>query len=324
MAALDPEGRVVVANAALVRAVGDAPAGTEFASLLRPEDRPGWREAWARLGTGARVSVTARGAGREVVFAWTLQQSAADQAVFVVGQPAEVQQRGAIHLEVLRSVVANLPLVLFAVDTRGEVVLLEGQGLAAIGLTPLEVQSGGRARRSRCSAGSPRCATGSAGRSPGRRCAGCSSSSTATSRRGRRRCSDEQGRMHGAIGLASDVTENGHVGATPARPQREAGDGARRGDRGQQGQERLPGQHEPRAAHAAQRDHRLQRDRDRRAARAGRADRRGELASSCAPTSARSTSAGRTCWGSSATSSTCRRSRRGGWSCTSRRSRCSR
>jgi signal transduction histidine kinase/DNA-binding response OmpR family regulator len=205
MAALDPEGRVVVANAALVRAVGDAPAGTEFASLLRPEDRPGWREAWARLGTGARVSVTARGAGREVVFAWTLQQSAADQAVFVVGQPAEVQQRGAIHLEVLRSVVANLPLVLFAVDTRGEVVLLEGQGLAAIGLTPLEVH--GARSAFEVFRGLPPLCDGIRRALAGAALRGVFEFLDRHFETWTAPLHDEQGRLHGAIGLASDVTE---------------------------------------------------------------------------------------------------------------------
>ena len=206
MAVLDLEGRVVAVNAALVLAVGDAPAGSDFSSLLRPEDRPAWREAWARLGTGARVSVTARGASCELAFAWTLQQVAADQAVYVVGQPQEVQQRGAaIHLEVLRSVVANLPLVLFAADTRGEVVLLEGQGLAAIGLTPLEAN--GARSAFEVFRGIPPLCDGIRRALAGAALRGVFEFLDRHFETWTAPLHDEQGRLHGAIGLASDVTE---------------------------------------------------------------------------------------------------------------------
>jgi signal transduction histidine kinase/CheY-like chemotaxis protein len=149
--------------------------------------------------------VTARGAGREVAFAWTLQQSAADQAVYVVGQPAEVQQRGAIHLEVLRSVVANLPLVLFAVDTRGEVVLLEGQGLAAIGLTPLEVH--GARSAFEVFRGLPPLCDGIRRALAGAALRGVFEFLDRHFETWTAPLHDEQGRLHGAIGLASDVTE---------------------------------------------------------------------------------------------------------------------
>jgi hypothetical protein len=125
MVALDLEGLVLAANTALVQALNGEPAeGTALESLLRPEDRPAWRETWARLGPDTQVSVTARLKARESAMVWTLQRSDVEQAVYAVGRPAPVEaqiqrQRGAIHLEVLRSVVANVPLVLFAVDTRG-------------------------------------------------------------------------------------------------------------------------------------------------------------------------------------------------------------
>ncbi len=206
MAVLDLEGRVVAVNAALVQALGDAPAGSEFSSLLRPEDRPAWREAWARLGTGARVSVAARGASCEQAFAWTLQQAAADQAVYVVGQPQESQQRGAaIHLEVLRSVVANLPLVLFAADTRGEVMLLEGQGLAAIGLTPLEAN--GTRSAFEVFRGIPPLCDGIRRALAGAALRGVFEFLDRHFETWTAPLHDEQGRLHGAIGLASDVTE---------------------------------------------------------------------------------------------------------------------
>jgi signal transduction histidine kinase/DNA-binding response OmpR family regulator len=149
MAALDLAGRVLAANAALGQALGAAPAdGDEFESWLRPEDRPVWREMWARLGPDARVSVTARAKAGEASLVWTLQRSDAEGAVYVVGRAApadaQIHQNGGLHLEVLLRAVGNLPLVLFAVDTRGQVVLLAGQGLAAMGLEPLSARDGQR------------------------------------------------------------------------------------------------------------------------------------------------------------------------------------
>src|SRR5690606_29305162 len=52
--------------------------------------------------------------------------------VCLVGRPAEDPR--ALQGEVLRSVVANVPIVLFAVDGHGALLLLEGRGLAALGL----------------------------------------------------------------------------------------------------------------------------------------------------------------------------------------------
>ena len=83
------------------------------------------------------------------------------------------------------------------------------------------------------------------------------------------------------------------------------------GGAGQPHQERVPRQHEPRAAHAAERHHRLQRD---AAGGGGRTPARRTRS----PTSRRSTPRASTCSPSSTTSSTCRRSRPGRWSCTSR------
>jgi signal transduction histidine kinase/DNA-binding response OmpR family regulator len=142
MAALDLAGEVIVVNAAWRQALGAEPTpGTPAEDLLRPEDRPAFRETWARLGPDAQVSLTARAKGGDVAYVWSLRRCDAEQAVYLAGRPAPVeaqmlQQRSALHLEVLRSVVANVPVVLFAVDTKGQLVLLEGRGLAAIGLEP--------------------------------------------------------------------------------------------------------------------------------------------------------------------------------------------
>jgi signal transduction histidine kinase/DNA-binding response OmpR family regulator len=148
MAVLDLEGHLRVLNAAWRQALGSEPEdGCAAESLLRPEDRAAWRDAWARLGPDAQLSVTARlhsgsaagSIGSDAPMLWTLRRSDAEQVVYVAGRlaPVEAQvQRSAVHLEVLRSVVANVPLVLFAVDTRGQIILLEGRGLAAVGLEP--------------------------------------------------------------------------------------------------------------------------------------------------------------------------------------------
>ncbi len=144
MAALDLEGKVLLVNAALCQALGAEPAvGTAAEELLFPADREAWRECWARLGPDAQVSVTARLHDGESALMWSLRRSDAEQAVYVAGRAARVDvdlQRSAVHLEVLRSVVANLPLVLFAVDTRGHIILLEGRGLAAVGLQPYNLE----------------------------------------------------------------------------------------------------------------------------------------------------------------------------------------
>jgi len=214
MAALDREGRVLVVNAALEQAAGEAPEGVAFETLLRADDLPAWREAWGQLGSGGRVGVTARTADGAAL-AWTLQASGAEGAVYVVGRaaPPAVRSPGEIHLEVLRSVMANLPLVLFAVDTHGEVLLLEGQGLAALGLQPL-----GGATSPSPSATGPRSAF-EVLRAVPPLCEGIRRALAGAAQRGVfEHCERHfetwtapllgpQGRPHGAIGLASDVTD---------------------------------------------------------------------------------------------------------------------
>jgi signal transduction histidine kinase/CheY-like chemotaxis protein len=205
MAALDREGRVVAVNAALVQAAGEAAEGAAFETLLRADDLPAWRDAWGRLGSGGRAWVTARVAGGAAL-AWTLQASEVEGAVYVVGRPAPARSPGEIHLEVLRSVIANLPLVLFAVDTQGEVLLLEGQGLAAIGLQPLDCAAGPRSAFEVFRAVPPLCE-------------GIRRALAGAAQRGVFEYLERhfetwtaplvgpQGHPHGAIGLASDVTD---------------------------------------------------------------------------------------------------------------------
>ena len=205
MAALDREGRVVAVNAALVQSAGEAAEGAAFETLLRTDDLPAWRDAWGRLGPGGRVSVTARVLDGAALV-WTLQACAAEGAVYVVGRPAAARSPGEIHLEVLRSVIANLPLVLFAVDTQGEVQLLEGQGLAAIGLQPLDCAAGPRSAFEVFRAVPPLCE-------------GIRRALAGAAQRGVFEYLERHfetwtapllgppGRPHGAIGLASDVTD---------------------------------------------------------------------------------------------------------------------
>jgi signal transduction histidine kinase/DNA-binding response OmpR family regulator len=207
MAALDLEGAVLVGNEALASLLGvDRCEGATLESALHREDRAAWREAWSRLGSHAKVSVTARVGDGEV--AWALQRSDEEGAVYVVGRAAPTQvprQGGALRLEVLRSVVANVPMVLFAVDTRGHAVLLEGQGLATLGLQPLgegvtrSVFEIFRSIPALCD-GVRRALVGAALRGVFEHNDRHFETWTAP-------LTDERGQVHGVIGLANDVTD---------------------------------------------------------------------------------------------------------------------
>jgi signal transduction histidine kinase/DNA-binding response OmpR family regulator len=216
MAALDLEGKVLLVNAALRQALGGEPAvGTAAEELLRPADREAWRECWARLGPDAQVSVTARLHDGDAALLWSLRRSDAEQAVYVAGRPAQVEgdpQRSAVHLEVLRSVVANLPLVLFAVDTRGHIILLEGRGLAAVGLEPYGLEAGGGASPVRSAfevfAGIPSLLDGVRRALAGAALRGVFEFLDRSFETWTAPFSDARGRLQGVVGVASDVTDN--------------------------------------------------------------------------------------------------------------------
>jgi signal transduction histidine kinase/DNA-binding response OmpR family regulator len=218
MAVLDLEGRLVVANVAWRQALGGEPElGSSAESQLRPEDREAWREAWSRLGPDAQLSVAARLRGSDVWLLWTLRRSDAEQVVYVAGRvaPAEAEvQRSAVHLEVLRSVVANVPLVLFAVDTRGQIILLEGRGLAAVGLEahlwdPRSSESRGPSKSAfDVFAGIPPLLDGVRRALTGAALRGAFEFLDRSFETWTAPFTDSRGRMQGVIGVATDVTEN--------------------------------------------------------------------------------------------------------------------
>ncbi|HEY0135853.1 MAG TPA: ATP-binding protein, partial [Nannocystis sp.] len=217
MAVLDLEGRVVLVNAAWRQALGsEVVAGAPVEGLLRPEDREAWREAWARLGPDARLSVTARVRGGDAPLLWSLHRSDAELVVYAAGRAAPVEaqlQRSAVHLEVLRSVVANVPLVLFAVDTRGQIVLLEGRGLAAVGLEPHIFDPRADARTPGKSAfdvfaGIPSLLDGVRRALAGAALRGVFEFLDRSFETYTAPFSDSRGHLQGVIGVASDVTES--------------------------------------------------------------------------------------------------------------------
>jgi len=218
MAALDLEGRVLFVNAALRQALGGEPAeGTAAEELLCPEDREAWRECWARLGPDAQVSVTARVREGESALVWSLRRSDAERAVYVAGRAARVErepQRSAVQLEVLRGLVANLPLVLFAVDTRGSIILLEGRGLAAVGLEAYSHEPGssgleGPARSAfEVFAGIPSLLDGVRRALAGAVLRGVFEFHDRSFETWTAPFTDARGRLQGVIGVASDVTDN--------------------------------------------------------------------------------------------------------------------
>jgi len=218
MAVLDLEGKMVVANLAWRQALGSEPAsGSAAEGHLRPEDREAWREAWSRLGPDAQLSVTARLRGSDVPLLWSLRRSDAERVVYVAGRVAPIEaevQRGVLHLEVLRSVVANVPLVLFAADTRGQIILLEGRGLAALGLEPhmSEPRSGEQRGPSKSAfdvfAGIPPLLDGVRRALAGAALRGAFEFLDRSFETWTAPFTDSRGRTQGVIGVASDVTEN--------------------------------------------------------------------------------------------------------------------
>jgi signal transduction histidine kinase/CheY-like chemotaxis protein len=134
LAVIGRAGELRTANASLRKLLGEPPEGAEFAALLRSVDQAAWAEAWGRACAGEAVRVVCRPRAAEVAVAWTLTHEPGSDEVCVVGRPAEDPR--ALQGEVLRTVVANVPIVLFATDSRGALLLLEGRGLAALGLAP--------------------------------------------------------------------------------------------------------------------------------------------------------------------------------------------
>ena len=216
MAALDLDGKVLLVNAALRRALGGEPAvGTAAEELLVPADREAWRECWARLGPDAQMSVTARLQDGEPALEWSLRRCDAEQAVYVAGRAARAEsepQRGAVHLEVLRSLVANLPLMLFAVDMRGYIILLEGRGLAAVGLEPYSRESPGATGPVRSAfevfAGLPSLLDGVRRALAGAALRGVFEFLDRSFETWTAPFTDGRGRLQGVIGVASDVTDS--------------------------------------------------------------------------------------------------------------------
>jgi adenylate cyclase len=129
---LGPAGELRVANAGLRALLGEPQTGCEFVGLLHASDRAAWTDAWGQLRAGGPVSVVCRPRTGDRAVAWTLTRRPGEADTCLVGKPAEDPR--ALQSEVLRSVVANVPIVLFAIDGRGVLVLLEGRGLAALGL----------------------------------------------------------------------------------------------------------------------------------------------------------------------------------------------
>ncbi len=148
---------------------------------------------------------------------WSLRRSDAERVVYVAGRVAPDRgggARGAVHLEVLRSVVANVPLVLFAVDTRGQIILLEGRGLAAVGLEPhmWDPRSGEQRGPSKSAfdvfAGIPPLLDGVRRALAGAALRGAFEFLDRSFETWTAPFTDSRGRTQGVIGVASDVTEN--------------------------------------------------------------------------------------------------------------------
>ncbi|MDC0717608.1 response regulator [Nannocystis sp. bb15-2] len=134
LAVLGTGGELQAANAGLRQLFGGPPLGMQFVELLRSVDQPAWLEAWRRALAGETARVVCRPRAGELAVAWTMVREAGCDEVCVVGRPAEDPR--ALQGEVLRSVVANVPIVLLATDVRGALLLLEGRGLQALGLEP--------------------------------------------------------------------------------------------------------------------------------------------------------------------------------------------
>ncbi len=131
---LGPSGELRVANAGLRAALGGPPDGAAFAAQLHPDDRAAWAEAWARVAAGGQAQALARPRAGDRPVVWDLSREPGEEDTCVVGRPA--QDPRLLRGEVLRNVAANVPVVLFAVDSRGMLLLLEGRGLTALGLDP--------------------------------------------------------------------------------------------------------------------------------------------------------------------------------------------
>ena len=132
LAVLGPAGELRAANAGLRQLLGEPAEGVAFVELLRPADVVAFAAAWRRASAGEASRVVCRPRASDTAVAWRLVPEPGSDEVCVVGRPAE-DARG-LQGEVLRSVVANVPIVLFAVDGRGALLLLEGRGLATLGL----------------------------------------------------------------------------------------------------------------------------------------------------------------------------------------------
>ena len=199
---LGPAGELRAANASLRALLGEPADGAEFVGLLHAADRAAWSEAWARLGAGGPVRVVARPRAGEVPVSWDLSRAPGEEEACVVGRPAEDPR--ALRGEVLRSVVANVPIVLFAVDGRGTLLLLEGRGLTALGL---EARSHAGESVYEVFAGLPALVDGVRRALAGLSLRGVFEFTDRHFETWTAPFHDEQGRQLGAIGVATDISE---------------------------------------------------------------------------------------------------------------------
>ncbi|HEY8376538.1 MAG TPA: histidine kinase dimerization/phospho-acceptor domain-containing protein [Nannocystis sp.] len=310
LAVLGPNGDLRVANAGLRALLGDPPEGAEFVTLLRPGDREAWAEAWRQACAGVPARVVCRPRVGEWAVAWTMSREPGCEEVCLVGRPADDPR--ALQGEVLRSVVANVPIVLFAVDERGTLLLLEGRGLSALGL---EVRGYVGESVYEVFAGLPALLDGVRRALKGLSLRGVFEFTDRHFETWTAPFHDDHGAQLGAIGVATDISES----VRSERRLRELN------EKLEIARDEAIEASRAKSAFLANMSHELRTPLNAIIGYSemvleelrGRTDQ-------VAPTCRRSTGPGITCSGSSATSSTCRRSRPGGWTCTSRRSRCGR
>lgn len=151
---IDPTGVIQYASPSYLAVLGYRPAdllGTMARGLMHPDDLERVERDFAGLFTGSETIARYEARLRHADGSWRrLEMTVIDQGkdgvvAGLIVNAHDVSERAAAEAalrardEQLRTLIAHLPVILFAIDANGVYTLSEGRGLAAIGRRPGEI-----------------------------------------------------------------------------------------------------------------------------------------------------------------------------------------
>ena len=141
----DQEGTLQRLSEPLQRLLGAQARGAPLSAYVHPEDRGALNGGWSRLGLSTepvRFSCRLRGAdGSYQAVSCTARRASTGGHIHGslredVVTPAKAQEASGDLVAVLRVVIDNLPICVWAIDTEGIFTYHDGKGLASAGVKP--------------------------------------------------------------------------------------------------------------------------------------------------------------------------------------------